>query len=129
MASRGTVLVVDDDRAIVEFIIQVLTEEGYQAVGVYNGAAAIARILASPPDLALVDLLMDGVTGLDVIQAIRGRGIDVPLVIMTANTVQVEAIQAQGAETCLLKPFDLDDLLACVATHIRTDRPPPEAAV
>jgi DNA-binding response OmpR family regulator len=119
MVPRGTVLVVDDDRAIVEFIIQVLTDEGYQAVGVYTGAAAIAAILASPPDLALIDLLMDGVTGLEVIQAVRERGIDTRLVLMTANTVQVEAIQAQGAETCLLKPFDLDDLLACVAKHIR----------
>jgi DNA-binding response OmpR family regulator len=119
MVPRGTVLVVDDDRAIVEFIIQVLTDEGYQAVGVYTGAAAIAAILTSPPDLALIDLLMDGVTGLEVIQAVRERGIDTRLVLMTANTVQVEAIQAQGAETCLLKPFDLDDLLACVAKHIR----------
>jgi DNA-binding response OmpR family regulator len=119
MAGRGTVLIADDDPAIVDFIIEALTDEGYTASGVYNGVAAIAAILAHSPDLALIDLLMDGVTGLEVIQTIRGRGIDVPLVLMTANTLQVEAIQAQGAETCLLKPFDLDNLLACVAKHIR----------
>ena len=49
------------------------------------------------------------------------------MVIMTANTPQAGHMEAQGATSCLLKPFDLDDLLACVARHIQCDRPAPKA--
>jgi DNA-binding response OmpR family regulator len=124
MVPRGTVLVADDDRAIVELIVEALTDEGYAASGVYDGAAAIAAILAHPPDLALIDLLFGSMSGLDVIRAVRANGIDIPLVIITANTPQAETLEAQGATTCLFKPFDLDDLLACIARYIRTDSSP-----
>jgi CheY-like chemotaxis protein len=80
--------------------------------------------LAHPPDLALIDLLFGSMSGLDVIRAVRANGIDIPLVIITANTPQAETLEAQGATTCLFKPFDLDDLLACIARYIRTDSSP-----
>jgi DNA-binding response OmpR family regulator len=127
MAPRSTVLIADDDPAIVDFIVEVLTDEGYTASGVYDGAAAIAEILAHSPDLALSDLRLGAVSGLEVVQAIRAHGIDVPLVIITADTASASALEAQGAIACLLKPFDLDDLLACVARYIRPDRPPLES--
>jgi two-component system, OmpR family, response regulator MprA len=119
MAGRGTVLVVDTDRAIVDFIIEVLTDEGYVASGMYDGAAATAAILANPPDLVLLDLLFDRVSGLEVARAARVRGNTTPIVIMTTSISQIETIEAAGAATCLLKPFSLDELLACVATHIQ----------
>jgi DNA-binding response OmpR family regulator len=124
MTSQGTILVADDDRAIVDFIVEALTDEGYTATGVYEGSATIDAIVASPPDLVLLDLLFGNMSGLDVIRAVRARGVAIPMLIMTANTPQAEALIAQGAATCLLKPFDLDELLACVATHISTETSP-----
>jgi DNA-binding response OmpR family regulator len=119
MVPRGTVLIADDERAIVEFIIEALMDEGYIASGVSDGAAAVAAILATAPDLALLDLLLGGMSGLDVIRAVRARGSATPMVIMTADTARAAVLEAQSAATCLLKPFDLDDLYTCVAKHLR----------
>jgi DNA-binding response OmpR family regulator len=128
MAPRGTVLIADENPLIVEFIVEALRDEGYNAVGLSDGVAATATILAKHPDLALVDLHFGTTSGLEIIQAVREWGLDTPIVIMTAATAQAAALEAQGAATCLLKPFDLDDLYACVAMHIRMDRPAPESA-
>ena len=128
MASRGFVLVADDDQLIVEFIVEALADAGYTASGVFDGAAATAAILANPPDLVLIDLLIGGMSGLEVVRAVRAWGIDIPMVIIAVNIFQSEALDAHDATACLLKPFDLDDLLACVAEHIRPRQRPPESA-
>jgi DNA-binding response OmpR family regulator len=121
MVPRGIILVADDDRSIANFIVEALTDEGYATSSVYDGAAATAAILAGPPDLALIDLLFGGMSGLDVIRAVRAWGVDLPMVIITTNTAETPSIEAQGVAACLLKPFDLDDLYTCVAKYIRPE--------
>src|SRR5262245_13593129 len=124
MAPRGAVLVADSDPASVDFIVEALAEDGYTAVGVTDGAAATAAILTHPPNLVLIDLRFGAIAGMDVIQAVRAWGVDIPMVIMTTETPAVAAVEQGHAAGYLRKPFDLDELLACAATHIRTDPPP-----
>ena len=112
MPARSTVLVADDDVPILDFITEALTDEGYQVRRATNGAEATAALLSNSIDLALIDLLFGGMSGLDVLRAARAQGITVPIIIMTANTLRAQSLEAQGATICLLKPFDLDDLLA-----------------
>jgi DNA-binding response OmpR family regulator len=119
MPARGTVLVADDDILILDFITEALSDEGYQVRCATNGAEAAAALLTNKLDLALIDLLFGGMSGLDVLRAVRAHGITIPIIIMTDNTTQAQSLEAQGADVCLLKPFDLDDLFACVAQHIR----------
>jgi DNA-binding response OmpR family regulator len=119
MPDRGTVLVADDDVPILEFITEALTDEGYQVRRATNGAEATAALLTNSLDLALIDLLFGGMSGLDVLRAVRAQGIAIPIVIMTANTPQARSLEAQGAAVCLLKPFDLEDMLACVEEYIK----------
>jgi DNA-binding response OmpR family regulator len=128
MVPRGAILVADDDQATIDFIVEALTEEGYAAVGVSDHAAITAALLTSPPDLVLIDRHFGQMSGLDVVQAVRAWGLDTPLVIMTTNTRHAAALEAQGAVACLIKPFDLDALLACIARHIRPSQRLPGSA-
>jgi DNA-binding NtrC family response regulator len=121
MAACGSVLVADEDQAIVDFIVEALTDEGYSALGVSNSAAATAAILANPPDLVLIDYLFGTWKGMEVIRAIQASGVGIPMVIMTLSIWMEQGRKVQGAVAYLLKPFALDDLFACVANHIQTD--------
>jgi len=119
MSTSGTILIADDEPSIVEFMTDFLSDEGYQVQYATTSASALAAILAAPPDLAFMDLTFDGLSGLDVIRAVRTHGIDIPVVIMTAATTDEQSLEAHGATAYLPKPFDLDDLLACVGQYVR----------
>ena len=118
MPTSGTVLVADDDAATIDLLTEVLTDEGYQVRRATTGKAALAAILTAPPDLALIDLRLGTMSGLEVIQVARAWSFAMPMVLMTAAPVEADALEAQGASATLRKPFDLDDLLICVARHM-----------
>jgi DNA-binding response OmpR family regulator len=119
MSSLGTILVAEDDAAIADVLVAVLTDEGYAVQTVASGSEALAALQATSPDLALIDLSLPGMSGWELLEAVRAQQLDVPIVVMTASTLAAEELAAADARTCLYKPFDLDDLLACVAQHIR----------
>jgi DNA-binding response OmpR family regulator len=119
MSSLGTILVAEDDAAIAALLIEVLAEEGYAVQIAATGADALAALQADRLDLALLDLGLPGMSGWQLLEVARAQQIDVPIVIMTASSLAADELMAAGARTCLFKPFELDDLLACVAQHIR----------
>jgi len=122
MQSKGDILVVDDDAPIAQFIIEALQDEGYTARGAANASEALAALAAAIPDLILLDLLMPGMSGSELLAYLRTHGhAEVPVVIMTADTRAAQLLTAQGVSRCLLKPFTLDALLDCVARAIRTN--------
>jgi CheY-like chemotaxis protein len=118
MITLGTILVAEDDAAITDVLIEVLTDEGYAVRAVASGSEALAALQATSPDLALIDLSLPGMSGWELMEAVRAQPIDVPIVVMTASTLATDELAAAGASACLFKPFELDDLLACVAQHI-----------
>ena len=119
MSPSGTILIADDEPNIVDLLTDLLVDAHYQVQHARTGAEAVAVILTGLPGLALIDLRHGGMSGLDVIRAVRARGSAVPVVIMTTNPEQAHALESHGAITCLCKPFDLDDVLACVTRHIQ----------
>jgi DNA-binding response OmpR family regulator len=119
MTSLGSILMAEDDESIVNLIVEVLTEEGYAVQSAVTGTEALTALLDDRPDLALIDLHLPDRSGLEIVEAARAQASDVPLVIMTASRLAEDDVTAIGARAVLLKPFDLDDLLACVAQHIR----------
>jgi DNA-binding response OmpR family regulator len=119
MTTLGTILVAEDDMAIATLLIEVLAEEGYAVQIAASGADALAALQADRLELALIDLGLPGLNGRELLSAARAQQIDVPVVIMTASTLAVDALTAAGARTCLFKPFELDELLECVRQHIR----------
>jgi DNA-binding response OmpR family regulator len=116
----GNILVVDNDAAIVEMIVDVLTEEGYVAYSAPNGARALAIIARYPPALLLLNLWMPSMSGAELLAQLRATGLlTMPIVLVTAAPQEAAPLLVPGAITCLAKPFDLNNLLACVARYVR----------
>jgi DNA-binding response OmpR family regulator len=120
MNNASDILIVDDDQPIVDFISEALADEGYTVRSAFSVASALDATAARLPDLIIMDLHMPGKTGDIFIRDLRrDGGADVPVVLMTADSVSAKDLEAEGIASCLLKPFDLDDLLACVAKYVR----------
>jgi DNA-binding NtrC family response regulator len=109
---RLRVLVVDDDPELREFLAEALTEWGYEATPVSSGEEALERIGQELVDLALVDISMIGMDGIEVLREIRRRDLDVDVVMMTGRPTVSTAVQALrlGAYDYFEKPLSLEEL-------------------
>jgi DNA-binding response OmpR family regulator len=113
----ATILVVDDERAITDFVLEALSEEGYEVTTCHDGATALSLIQAAPPDLVLLDIGLPVMTGDIVLRALRAGGFDrLAVVVATAGT-NAEQYLALGATDVIKKPFTLDRLLTTVEAH------------
>jgi DNA-binding NtrC family response regulator len=115
---RPRLLVVDDDRAILTLIGTIALAEGFDVATTVSGEDAMTQLRERPSDLVLVDLRMPGITGIDVLRAIREANPRVKVVLMTGfGTIDtaVEAVKL-GAMDFLTKPFDLTRLRQLLAT-------------
>ena len=120
MQSIGDILVIDNEPTIVEFIAEALTDEGYTVRTALDPEDARATITARHPDLVLLDLHMPGTNGDVLARDFKNDGLaDVPIILMTADAQKARALSMEGIDYCLAKPFSLDELIACVAKHIR----------
>ncbi len=119
-ASRGRVLVVDDDAALSEMLGIVLRGEGFEPVFCGDGAEALEAFRDSKPDLVLLDLMLPGRDGIDVCRAIRAES-GTPIVMLTAksDTVDVVVGLESGADDYVVKPFKPKELVARIRARIR----------
>jgi urea transport system substrate-binding protein len=108
------VLVVDDDEGILFTIAQALELDGYQVETAMNGAQALSTVERSQPDLVLLDMRMPVMDGWAFTDAVRARGLDVKIVVMTATPDVRRWADEVHADGFLGKPFDLDSLLDLV---------------
>jgi len=123
MSNAGDILIVDDDQPIVDFITEALSDEGYTVRSAFSVASALDATAAQLPDLIIMDLHMPGKTGDVFVRDLRRDGhADLPVILMTADAVSARALETEGIAFCLLKPFDLDDLIDCVEKYIRRNR-------
>jgi DNA-binding response OmpR family regulator len=123
MAIPGTILIVDDDPLIVELLSESLGDEGYTVQVAYTGEAALAAMRAEPPDLLLLDFRLPGMNGLAVVQAARAQGLDMlPIVLMTADDPMQVRQQIGAVDGYMFKPFDIQELIDCVARCLRVGR-------
>ena len=111
---NDTVLVVDDDASILDTVTAILSGEGYEVVSAASGQEALDAVARKRPLVILLDMRMPVMDGWAVARALRGQGIDVPIVVMTAAESAKRWADEVGAEGYLAKPFGLDDLLAAV---------------
>lgn len=123
MASLAKVLVVDDDQPTREFVVEVLEDEGYDVRAARDAAQALAALMADPYDAVLLDLRMPGIDGADLFRLLYERGlVTMPVILMTADNKAMDELLAEGVKFILLKPFDLDTLLNCVAEALRSPK-------
>lgn len=112
-----TVLVVDDERFIVELLAEVLTEEGFEVRRAYDGKAAWEEVSVTPPDLVLTDVFMPRLNGLELARMVQEIGI--PVVLMSA----VASGAGGPGIGFIAKPFDLDEILDIVNTVLNPKNP------
>lgn len=118
MSNQVTILVVDDEREIVAFVVDLLLEEGYNVRTAYDGASALLAIRADPPDLVLLDVTMPVMPGDEVLRELRQSGFTkLPVIIATAGLRPEQYLQV-GATAILAKPFAIDQLLATVSRYV-----------
>src|SRR5665647_2352562 len=112
---KTRILVADDDRDILDLVVFKLTQAGYEVVGVADGVAALAAIEADPPRLAILDVMMPGLSGIDVLRKVRAneatKALDVILLTARSRDVDVDAGFATGASDYVIKPFSPRELL------------------
>ncbi len=108
------VLVVDDDTSILDTVSSILSGEGYDVVSASSGQEALDAVARKVPLLILLDMRMPVMDGWAVARALRGKGITVPIVVMTAAESAQRWADEVGAEGYLAKPFGLDELLTAV---------------
>jgi two-component system, NtrC family, response regulator HydG len=123
-SSKAAVLVVDDHEEMVNVLREQLTEAGYAVDVATGGAHAIERLRRQPPDVILTDLRMQGVDGLDVLDAARELDPELPVLIMTAYGAIDTAVEAikRGAFHYFAKPFQLDEVVLFVGRAIADRR-------
>jgi len=121
------VAIVEDDPVIGRAVSTAIREAGHECTWIPDGAVAMETDALLSNDLVVLDLMLPKVGGLDVLRAARSRGIRTPVIVLTALGAvpdKLEGFQA-GADDYLVKPFEMDELLARIeAVHRRTsDRP------
>jgi len=115
------ILVVEDDRTIAGFLVKGLQEAGYAVDHAADGDEGLTLALSEPYDAAILDLMLPGADGLTIIDRMRGRRIQTPVLILSARRSvddRVKGLQA-GGDDYLTKPFAFAELLARVQALIR----------
>lgn len=121
MEGKKTVLIVEDEKNIVDIIRFNLRREGYDTLEAYDGEAGLALAREKKPDLLLLDVMMPKMMGFDVCRALRGEGDNVPVIILTAREEEEDKILGLeiGADDYITKPFSMRELMARVKANIR----------
>jgi len=116
----STILVVDDEKKIVEILKGYLEREGYQVITAYDGRAALDLARSNSPDLIILDLMLPEVSGWDVCRELRRKS-DVPIIMLTARDDTTDKIIGLelGADDYVTKPFDPKEIVSRVRAVLR----------
>ncbi|MHA3705167.1 MtrAB system response regulator MtrA [Jatrophihabitans sp. YIM 134969] len=117
---KPRVLVVDDDSALAEMLGIVLRTDGFEPSFEADGAAAVAKFREVKPDIVLLDLMLPGMSGIDVCRAIRAES-GVPIIMLTAKSDTVDVVLGleSGADDYVVKPFKPKELVARMRARLR----------
>lgn len=121
------ILIIDDDVHISNLLEETLTKEGYGVLRAYSGTEALLVLSQKKPDLVLLDLMLPGLSGEEVLLQIKG----IPVIVVSAKVDvdnKVEVLLG-GAVDYVTKPFHTKELLARIAVHLREHTDAPEAPV
>jgi two-component system, OmpR family, KDP operon response regulator KdpE len=120
VSTQPLVLVADDEPRITKLVSMALTEEGFRVVTVSGGEEALARAEEIRPDIVLLDIVMPGMDGIEVMRQLRERR-PVPVILLTAKGSTSDKAKGLdlGADDYVAKPFDLDELAARVRAVLR----------
>ncbi|AIQ28733.1 MULTISPECIES: response regulator transcription factor [Paenibacillus] len=134
MAQR--LLVIEDEPTLARLLSYNLTQEGYEVTVEDHGTAGYDRATREPFDLIVLDLMLPGMNGIDILDKLRGQGIRTPVIVLTAKNAEEDVVRGlkSGADDYITKPFGVSELLARVSAVLRrisglAEEAPPETAV
>lgn len=119
--AQKTILIVEDEKNIVDILRFNLQREGYRTVEAYDGADGLEKARKENPDLILLDVMLPKMIGFDVCRTLREEGNNVPVIILTAREEEADKVLGLelGADDYITKPFSVRELLARVKANIR----------
>jgi len=121
MNNQKTVLIVEDEKNIVDILRFNLQREGYQTCEAYDGEEGLSQAVSAKPDLILLDVMLPKMNGFDVCRRLREQGDNVPVIILTAREEETDKVLGLeiGADDYITKPFSMRELIARVGANIR----------
>lgn len=122
-----TIAVIDDDVYIGDMLAEVLTKEGYKVLRAYSGTEALMLLSQNKPDLVLLDLMLPGLSGEEVLPHIK----NIPVIIVSAKTDINNKVNLllEGASDYITKPFEISELLARIVVQLRKASPADTAVI
>lgn len=121
MSEQKTVLIVEDEKNIVDILRFNLMREGYHTIEAYDGEDGLNKARSENPDLILLDVMLPKMIGFDVCRTLRREGNNVPVIILTAREEEADKVLGLeiGADDYITKPFSMRELIARVGANIR----------
>ena len=121
MEEKKTVLIVEDEKSIVDILRFNLEKEGYRCLAAYDGEAGLHAAMTENPDLVLLDVMLPKMIGFDVCRTLREKGNNVPVIILTAREEEEDKVLGLeiGADDYITKPFSMRELMARVKANMR----------
>ncbi|MBF0539814.1 MAG: response regulator [Nitrospirae bacterium] len=122
--TNAKLLVVDDDRVLLDSIVMILQEEGCEVSAVSSGREALELLRHDSYDVVITDIKMPGISGIELIQEIKSLGIETPIILMTAFVevkTTIEAVRRRAFDF-IIKPYDPEDLILAIEKAVRFNR-------
>jgi len=121
MDNQKTVLIVEDEKNIVDILRFNLQREGFRTVEAYDGEDGLNKARTEDPDIILLDVMLPKMIGFDVCRKLREEGNNVPIIILTAREEETDKVFGleTGADDYMTKPFSMRELIARVGANIR----------
>ena len=118
--AQKTILIVEDEKNIVDILRFNLQREGYRTVEAYDGADGLKKARKENPDLILLDVMLPKMIGFDVCRTLREEGNNVPVIILTAREEEADKVSGLeiGADDYITKPFSPSEMVARVKAHL-----------
>jgi DNA-binding response OmpR family regulator len=115
------ILLVEDEVKLARFIELELGSEGYRVSVAHDGMTGLSLVRESEPDLAILDWMLPGLTGVELCRRMRSTGIKIPVILLTARDEVGDRVMGldAGADDYLVKPFSIEELLARIRAHLR----------
>lgn len=128
---KAHILIVEDEPAIRSGLVDVLVFHGYEVTAVEDGSAGLEQALAGRFDLMLLDIMLPGMNGFDVCNAVREADKELPIIMLTAKVSDEDIVHGLrlGADDYVAKPFSVEQLMLRIGAVLRRTRPEPVSTI